>query len=461
MPKGVWQRLLACGSEQGMASFESGRVSRYEIASSLRLHALRCSKKGKAWYSREAYFEDFSCLSLLGREAEHLFSPLEDQGDLRMESEKIASERDDAWKSGYDAELSEGLSALIFHRLWRSVRDLFKKGIVFDGYVSWSNGRSGWDGSPLPFAWSDGRQTTFSPLPRLDEKLAFYCEGSAFRRRSLACSSGSMEPVPDYSELCEELLRLDKSPCVSMTPSNVDAVILSPNAAWELLAELLPCFRDDAASHLLFSQVFQKQEEPISAASGIRILCDALFPLFRHRHAPLDARGKRTQSVTLYEHGRPVQLVSSDAPPRLSQAVIANPVLERIRRDIRPNGHAVDPSGKTAIFYPVMLSTMSASLPPYDRALIGKTAERTLVVESLRMIRTGDSGGRAFLYVPAGGVLYVDGAAFGYVQPFRAEISLASLLRSLAVISSSEWCCGAGVCALSLEPSHLFERLFL
>ena len=459
--QGVWQRLLACGSEQCLATFVAGRVARYEITSNFTLRALRCSKKGKSWYTREACFEDISSLSLLRKDSEYLFISLEGQNDTRIESEKNGQDRDDAWKTSYDAELAGGLPALIFHRLWRSMRTPFKKGIVFDGLVSWSNGRTGWNGCPLPFAWCDAQQATFSPFPRIDEKMTFYREGAESRRRHILRSTGSVDPVPDLSELCEEVLELHEKPLVAMTPANVDTILLSPNAAFELLTEILPAFCEDELSYVRFSQLFSKEEDETADPDGLKIASDALYPLFRHAQPPLDARGKRTRTVTLYEHGRPAGLVTSDKDLSQKGNVASNPILSRLTRALKPNGHAVDPEGTAAVLYPVMQASSGKTLPAYSRALFGQIAERTLVIESFKLIRTGDSTGRAFVYVPEGGILYVDGAAFGYVQPFRFEMSISALLRSLKAVSSPQLCCGACVCALQLAPQQVFERIFL
>lgn len=456
-PKGVLQRLWASGSEQCRAEFVSGRVTRYEMASNLAIHVLRSSKKGSAWAVREACFEEFSGLSLLQKDSEYYFSTLATQKDVQVASE-AKDAYDDAWKQGYDAELAAGLPALIFHRLWHSMRVLFKRGIVFDGVVTWSNGRIAWDGSPLPFAWCDESGATFSPFPRIDERLTFYHAGCAYRRRHIVRSSGSIDPCPDDEVLCDEILRLDGSRLVAMKPGNIDAIFLSPHAAYELLCEILPAFCLSDAHHLSFSSLFSKEMD--EAKHDFQILCDPLSPLFRHKSEPLDARGKSTQKVTLYAHGCPAGLVSSDVPVKLPSSA-SQPAWAHLIRKQTPNGHAIDAVGTPHVFYPVICPSSESAFPKFDRSLIGRTAQRVLVIETIRFIHTGDSTGRAFVYVPEGGVLYVDGCAYGYVQPFRIEISIEMLLRSLDVVSSPELCCGAGVCALSLDMSGIFDRLIV
>lgn len=427
------------------------------MASNLAIRVLRSSKKGSAWAVREACFEEFSGLTLLQKDSEYYFSSLATQKDVRVSSEARGA-YDDAWKQGYDAELATGLPALIFHRLWRSMRMPFKHDVVFDGVVSWSNGRIAWDGSPLPFAWCDESGATFSPFPRIDERLSFYHAGCDYRRRHIVRSFGSIDPCPDDEALCDEILRLDGSRLVAMKPGNVDAILLSPHAAYELLCEVLPAFCLSDAHPLSFSSLFSKEMDEVQR--DFQILCDPLSPLFRHKSEPLDARGKRTQKVALYAHGRPVGLVSSDVPVEQPSSD-SQPAWHRLLRQQVPNGHAIDAVGTPHVFYPVICATSESPFPKFDRSLIGQTAERVLVLETIRFIHTGDSTGRAFVYVPEGGVLYVDGRAYGYVQPCRIEISIEMLLRSIDVVSSPELCCGAGVCALSLDAAGVFDRIIV
>ena len=455
-----YQRLCAAGGEWTRASLKEGRIANFELGSNLRVEALRCSKKNKSFQSRVAVFGDFASLDKLASDSDHLFYPVPSSDDPRLESESVPTDEDRTWRAVYDSELARALPALVFHRLWQSTKTPLSEGVLFDAEISWYTGRVSWSGAPIPWAWADSRNVSFAPETRIDEAFTFYCADTPHRKCRFWHTARRVDPAPDLQELAQLAKNIASLPACALVSQNIDAIILAPGVVAQLLRDVLPAFSASHAGLDAFARLYGASQDDACLGASLSLSSDPTFEAFGLSVPPLDARGQRTQSVKLVENGRAAGLVASDLEVRnlnRTSSGASHPRLAELLKTLAPNGHALDPEGRSAVFYPVLKGR--DALPLYGPGLPRHVAQRTLVVETLRYVPAADSSLPSFIYMPEGGCLYENGLPVAQMPPHRIMMTLSQLLTHAQAASEPVFCQGMAVCALSLDPAVLFQNV--
>ncbi len=444
------------GSEFCGVRLTRGRVSGFDLGSTLEVEVRRAAKKrGTILCAR---FADFNQLSKLNTASDYLFASQPDEGQP-----KTAAPTDEArWKNDYDAELAQALPALQFHRAWHTFADVFKRGILVDGRMTWFNGRQAWNGAALPFGWSEANNAMFSPRPRIDEAFELYGSDTPSRRLRVVHTTHRVDPAPNLEPLLDDVERLARAPLCAVSRNNIDAVVLAPNVVIELLNRILPAFVADAHGCEAFSRYFAKPgslKTDVIFGTELRLSDCATHAAFGFDHAPLDARGQRTQDLVLIEAGHARDLAASDlAATNIKKGGknTGSAVQTDLIKALKPNGHALLPDGTSSVFYPVLEALTPDALPDYQPGFTAQIAERTLVIQAIQFIEPSDSSLDPFIFLPEGGLLYENGKLFGITPPQRLSVSLTDLFIKARPATKSFEYAGFVLCALAFGREILF-----
>jgi len=451
---GAWQQTMSRGADyarisaRGASSFDlrlrqGAMVSAHEtygIAASV----LLAQKKGKKWQGAERFYFDLDCLNDWSETRRVLVQAARDISDPRAPYQPPGEEVSPSSNRFCDSEVARALSALVFHRAYRLLREAIVAGLGVDAHIAWRHGGRCWSGAGLPFAYVDNNVLDFGPKSWIDERVTIFLPDKPYLRRHLAQTSTGLETnLGLLASPLETLLSVQNTPLMATSARNIERVIFAPQAVASILATILPAFSEDEINRAQAVRCLPKAilsgSMPLMSPDW-RLACDATHPLFA-RDGACDARGQHTQIVEFLKEGAIVRRAASD--------VVAN------SRRVPATGHALDPSGRTSVFYPV-LAAKTHTDAPWHQAL-SQSPARTLVIEAMDVILPEDSTQPAILMLPSGGVLYANGRCQGHTQGALLKLSPAELLAAAKPLGTATRIEGIVTCAIELEPNIIVD----
>ena len=406
--KGRYFRVTASGAEKTTVQLRNSLVSRFEVASDLRYEVTVAEKKS-GWRTATRSFTQPAFLQNWDATVSATLSRAASSADPRPPFRDEPSLDPDAAVPDYDHDIATQRAALVFHRLYRALREVLQDGWAVDLDAQWLHGASFWDGSPREFACIDPLRFRFAPQTQIVESIRMYVPGSPFCARAMVKTTAQAADFPDFSSIVTDLAALRGAPAFAWTPAQFDHVFLSPVATEQVFRRILP-------------QILAGEPHP--ALSAFLEIADAPPESAWY----FDALGVRPQQVVLHAQGKTADALRAD------------------------NGHAVADGARPNAFFPVLRAADAASLPAWESASATAKALGGLAVciESVEFRRTSD--GADFVLFPRGGILYHDGVAAGIVAPPTELLSLAAILGS-AVPLTAPFCIGSlAVPALVIRP---------
>ena len=451
---GAWQQTISRGTDyarlsaRGASNFNlrlrQGAVVSAHETYDIVVSALLAQKKGKKWQGAERFYFDFDCLNDWPETRRVLLQAAREIPDPRAPYQPPGEETSPSSNHFCHAEIAKALPALVFHRAYRLLREAIVAGFGVDAHMAWRHGGHGWFGAGLPFAYADNNVLDFGPKSWIDERITVFVQDKPHLRRHLAQTATSLETNLDLlASPLEMLLSIQNASLMATSARNIERVILAPQAVVSILAAILPAFSEDEADRAQSVRCLPKATlsggVPLMS-SDWRLACDAAHPLFA-RAGACDARGQHTQIVEFLEEGAIVRRVASD-------------VIAQARR-VPATGHALDPSGRTSVFYPVLAAKTHTDVP-WHQAL-NQSPARTLLIEAVDVILPEDSTQPAILMLPSGGILYAGGRCQGHTQGALLKLSPADLLAAAKPLGATTRIDNMLTCAIELEPSIIVD----